>query len=112
MGFISFMETVPKMEGHFAPQSPLCNAKKYPYTDIIVADETLSTRLKTLSAKLGVEHPMENSGTSTHSTGAKEKLAAMFKGKVNLVGRILKMFEEDCELLPEACDVEDLMKLL
>merc|ERR1712226_83225 len=64
--FVSFLETVPKMEGHFAPQTPLCNVEVYPYTDIIFADENMNLRLKALSTKLGVEHPLEDRGTSSH----------------------------------------------
>jgi len=110
--FVSFMETISNMEGHFSPQTPLCNVQKFPYTDIIYADETMSVRLRDLSSKLGVKHPTEDEVTSKHSTGAKKNMAALFKGKKELIGRILKMFEEDCHIFPEACDVEELMRAI
>ena len=36
-------------------------------------------------------------------------MADIFKGKKELIKRILKMFGEDCKLFPEACDIEELM---
>eukprot|EP00551_Chaetoceros_affinis_P016177 CAMPEP_0203688042 /NCGR_PEP_ID=MMETSP0091-20130426/894_1 /ASSEMBLY_ACC=CAM_ASM_001089 /TAXON_ID=426623 /ORGANISM="Chaetoceros affinis, Strain CCMP159" /LENGTH=317 /DNA_ID=CAMNT_0050557493 /DNA_START=135 /DNA_END=1088 /DNA_ORIENTATION=- len=108
-GFVSFIETVPKIEGHFAPQTPLCSVQKFPFTDIIRVDENFSSNLKKLSAKLRVKHPTEKESTSTHKTGAKDKMVDIFKGKPKLVRRILKLFEVDCVNIPEACDVQDLM---
>ncbi len=107
--FVNFMETVPKVEGHFAPQTPLCNLDRFPYTDIIQADEHLSTRLKNISSKLGVEHPEEKKKTSKHKTGAKEKMVAIFKDKPHLIKKILNMFKEDCERIPESCNVEEIL---
>ncbi len=110
--FVSFMETVPTKEGHFASQTPLCNLEKFPYTDIIRVDENLSSKLHELSQKLGVEHPAKNEKTSSHKTGAKEKMITLFKGKEYLIERILNIFNEDCINIPEACDVKDLMVAL
>ena len=112
--FVSFMErvTTPRMEGHFAPQTTLCEVGKFPYTDFIVANETLSANLKVLSKKLGVKHPKESERTSSHKTGAKDKMVSLFEGKQELIGRILKLFEEDCEQIPEACDVKNVKDAL
>jgi len=110
--FVLFMETVPKLEGHFAPQTPLCNIQKYPFTEIIRVDENLSLKLVDLSSKLGVEHPAENGQSRRHRTGAKEKMVDLFKGKAYLIDKILDMFHEDCANIPEACDVDDLMAAL
>ncbi len=107
--FISFMETVPSFEGHFHAQAPLCSLGKYPFTDMISADETLSDSLKALSEKLGVEHPMEDKSTSTHSTKAKAKMVALFKDRPHLIQRILDMYKVDCENIPGACNVDELM---
>jgi len=107
--FVNFMETVPKVEGHFAPQTPLCNLKRFPYTDMVRADEHLNTRLKNISSKLGVEHPEENKKTSKHKTGAKEKMVNIFKDKPFLIQKILSMFKEDCERIPDACNVDEIM---
>jgi hypothetical protein len=107
--FVSFMETVPKMEGHFDSQTFCCNPQKIPYTDIIYADNTMSAHLEQLSKKLGVEHPHENNRTSNHATGAKDKMVDLFKGKKELIPRILNMFQEDCHMFPKLCDVEDLI---
>jgi len=108
--FVSFMETVPKKEAHFSLQTPLCNVQKFPYTDIIYADKTMSARLEDLSSKLGVKHPIEDKATSKHGTGAKKMMSELFKGKKKLIERILKMFEEDCNIFPDTCNVEELMR--
>jgi len=107
--FVTFMETVPKVEGHFAPQTPLCNVERFPYTDIIQADENLSEKLKVISTKLGVPHPDENKKTTKHKTGAKEKMVEIFKDRPHLIKKILAMFKEDCERIPQSCDVKDIM---
>ncbi len=109
--FISFMETVPKdkHEGHFHAQTSLCSIDKYPFTDIIRVDDNLNSKLKFLSSKLGVRHPEAHRKTARHRTGSKSHLVELFKGKPHLVSRILAMFEEDCNKIPEACDVKDLM---
>jgi len=107
--FVTFMETVPKFEGHFAPQTPLCNVDRFPYTDIVRVDENLSERLKNISFKLGVEHPEENIKTTKHKTEAKEKMVAIFKDRPHLIKKILNMFKEDCERIPQSCDVEEIM---
>ena len=112
--FLSFLESLPtkEWESHFAPQTPMCNAKEYPYTDIIMADEHLNDKLKELSDKLGVPHPAENPKTSSHATGAKNKLMDIFLGKEQLIPRILNLFEEDCVMFPNLCDVDDLLQSL
>mmetsp|Transcript_20249 Transcript_20249/g.25580 ORF Transcript_20249/g.25580 Transcript_20249/m.25580 type:complete len:407 (+) Transcript_20249:85-1305(+) len=107
--FIAFMETVPSFEGHFAPQAPLCSLGKYPVTDMISADETLSDRLKVLSAKLGVEHPGEDFKSKTHSTKANTKMVALFKDRPYLIQRVLDLFKVDCEKIPDSCNVEKLV---
>jgi len=112
--FVSFMENMPvtKIEGHFSPQTPICNVKNFPFTDIIAADEHLSKNLEILSEKLGVSHPLEKKVTSSHRTGAKDKLIRFFKGKEALIYRILAIFEEDCKVLPQSCDVDDVIAAL
>lgn len=110
--FITFMETVPKHEGHFAAQTPLCSVDKYPYTDFIEADEHLGLKLEMLSAKLSVRHPKENASTSTHQTKAKAKMNELFMGKPLLVERVLALFKDDCERIPDACDVTELMEAI
>lgn len=107
--FVNFIEKVVDLEDHFAPQTPLCDFPKFPYTDVIPTDKTLSKQLKSMSAKLGVEHPAEKKTTSTHKTGAKEKMVVMFKDKPHLIQKILNLFKEDCDNLPESCNVEDIM---
>ncbi len=107
--FVGFMETVPQFEGHFHPQTPLCNVGKYPFTDIIRVDENLNSKLEALSSKLGVKHPAMQEKTSRHRTGSKNKLVDLFKGRPRLVKRILKLYSDDCKTIPEACDVKDLM---
>ena len=107
--FVSFMETVPSFEGHFHAQASLCSLGRYPVSEMVCADETLSDSLKGLSASLGVEHPLEEKKSSTHSTKAKEKMVALFKDKPFLIQRILDMFKEDCEIIPGACNVDELM---
>jgi hypothetical protein len=107
--FISFMETVPRMEGHFHAQAPLCMLKTYPYTDIIFVDDYFNENLRALSKRLGVSHPTgDEKQTRKHSTGAKTKMANMFEGKEYLLDRILKLFDQDCRLIPNACDVDEL----
>ena len=112
--FVSFMEgvTAPRMEGHFAPQATLCGVEKFPYTDIIVANESLNANLKVLSKKLGVEHPEKSQHTTSHKTGAKYEMISLFEGKQELIGRILKLFEEDCKQIPKACDVKNVRQLV
>ena len=105
--FLSFMETVPRMEGHFSPQSPLCNIQKFPHTDIIMADENLDTNLQHLSKRLNVYHPQADNKTSSHAQGAKTKMRDIFRGRRDLVDRILKLFDEDCISYPKACIVEE-----
>ncbi len=107
--FVSFMENVPSFEGHFHAQAPLCSLGKFPFTDMISADETLSDSLKALSEKLGVEHPLEDKRSSNHSTKAKAKMVGMFKDRSHLIQRILDMFKVDCENIPGACDIDELM---
>mmetsp|Transcript_19581 Transcript_19581/g.24697 ORF Transcript_19581/g.24697 Transcript_19581/m.24697 type:complete len:478 (+) Transcript_19581:102-1535(+) len=107
--FISFMETVPSHEGHFHAQSSLCSIGKYPFTDFIQVDKNLSENLKLLSTKLGVKHPSEDERSSSHSTKAQERMVQLFKEKPYLVQRVLDMFKVDCENIPHACDVDDLM---
>lgn len=120
--FVSFMETVPSMESHFRSQTNHCwpnninhhsggagssNTIQSPYTDIILVNETLSTRLEELSVELGVQHPSEERDkTSSHSTFASEKIRHLFQGKSGLVRRILNLFEEDCKMFPQLCHVE------
>ena len=101
--FVAFLESVPSLEGHFAPQTPLCNLQKYPYTDIIHVDDKLSTKLETLSIKLGVQHPTEKNETRSHETGAKQRMASLFRNREELIPRILKLFKEDCDLFPKSC---------
>jgi hypothetical protein len=101
--FVTFMESVPSMEGHFAPQTPLCNVKKYPYTDIIRVDDRLSNNLADLSIKLGVQHPKEKGETRSHGTGAKQRMKSLFENREDLVPRILKLFKQDCDVYPESC---------
>ncbi len=107
--FISFMETVPSFEGHFHAQTPLCSLGKYPVTDVIAADETLSDSLRGLSETLGIKHPMEDKKSSSHSTNANAKMVALFKDKPYLIERVLDMFKVDCKYIPEACNVDKLM---
>ena len=107
--FVNFMETVPKFEGHFHAQTPLCSLERYPYTDFIQVDEKLNVKLEALSSKLGVEHPELQKKSRRHQTGSKSKMVDVFQGKPYLVSRILGMFKEDCAKIPEACDVKDLM---
>ena len=107
--FISFMETVPTFEGHFHAQSPLCSLGKYPVTDSIKVDETLSDSLKALSEKLGVKHPMEDNKTFKHSTRAKAKIVTLFKDKPYLIQRVLNIFKVDCENIPGACNIDVIM---
>jgi hypothetical protein len=109
--FVAFLENIPSdgWEGHFTAQAPLCNVNKFPFTDMINADETLSNSLVMLSEKLGVEHPREEGKTSSHRTGAADKMVAMFKDNPDLIQRILAMFKVDCDSIPGACDVDKLM---
>ena len=112
--FVSFMENMQagKMEGHFGPQTPLCNVKNFPFTDIIAVDEDLNKNLEILSEKLGVSHPPAKESTSKHRTGAKDLLTLFFKGKQGLINRILAIFEEDCKAFPQSCDVDDIIAAL
>lgn len=103
--FVAFMESVPHMEGHFAPQTPLCNFKKFPYTDIVFVDDDLSIKLQRLSVKLGVKHPLDDPKTSSHKTGARFRIANLLNENRDLIRRILKIFKEDCEVLPASCKV-------
>ena len=96
----------------FAPQVPLCNPQKFPYTDVIIADEHLSDKLRELSAKLGVQHPKEDKQTRSHGTGAKKKLVSIFKDQPELIQRLLVLFKEDCDMYPEICDVSELYKAI
>ena len=107
--FVSFMETVPKMEGHFHSQTTLCSLGIYPYTDIIRVDENLTSNLEALSSKLGVKSPEMKKITSRHHTDSKSKLLDLFRGRPHLVGRILEIYKEDCTAIPEACDVKSVM---
>jgi len=110
--FVSLMEKVPKMDGHFHAQASLCNLRTFPYTDIIYVDDHFDEKLRRLSEKIGVVHPAEEAKTRKHSTGANQKMVDIFRGKKGLLARILNLFDEDCRLLPEACDVDDLLASL
>ena len=99
-------------EGHFAPQVPLRNPQKFPFTDVIIADEHLSDKLRELSAKMGVQHPKEDKQTTSHGTGAKKKLVSIFKDQPELIKRLLVLFKEDCDMYPEICDVSELYKAI
>jgi hypothetical protein len=107
--FISFMETVPKMESHFNSQTSLCMLRTYHYTDIIYMDDNFDESLRDLSKRLGIDHPdADNKATRKNATGAKKKLAGIFKHNEEWIDRILKIFERDCRLLPKACEVDEL----
>ena len=110
--FVYFMENVPRVEGHFSPQTSLCgfsgDDRNYPVTDILHADDTLSDSLRNLSKKLQIDHPFEDKKTSSHSTGAKDKMKDLFLGRRELISRIMKLFEQDCKILPELCENKDL----
>ena len=111
--FISFMETVPTVEGHFHAQTPLCSIGTYPFTDMVKVDSTLSDYFKSLSKKYGVEHPLEEWKATRHKTNAESKMVELFKDKPHLIQRILNMFPEDCEKLPSsACNVDNLMSAI
>jgi len=110
--FVSLMEKVPKMEGHFHAQASLCNLRTFPYTDIIYVDDRFDGKLRRLSERIGVIHPTEEGKTRNHNTGANKKMVDIFRGKKGLLARILNLFDEDCRLLPKACDVDDLLASL
>jgi len=106
--FITFMESVPKMEGHFAPQTFVCEYEKYPYTHLIYADDEMNNRLGDLSHLLNVTYNPPKKA-SAHKTGSEKKMVELFKGRKDLLQRVLDIFEEDCKLLPKLCDVSDLL---
>lgn len=109
--FIDFMEQVKEknFEAYFKPQTKLCGIGKFPFTDIFRVDQNLTSNLEALSSKLGVTHPEVK---TYHTTISKNKMADLFKGKPQLVNKILQMFKEDCAKIPQACDVEDLMTVV
>jgi hypothetical protein len=109
--FISLLESVPRMEGHFGPQASICLIGKFPYTDVIYADENLDENLSRLSERLGIDHPHVEKGQN-HSTGAKSKFLEIFKGRAHLVLRLLKLYDEDCRVLPKACEIGELLSSL
>jgi hypothetical protein len=76
---------------------------------MINAHETLSDSLIMLSEKLGDEHPCEEDKTSSHQTGAADRMVAMFKDNPDLIQRILAMFKVDCHSILGACDVDELL---
>jgi len=51
--FITFMETVPTMEGHFEQQSKICEIGRYPWTEVVQVDDDLNGFLVNLSKELG-----------------------------------------------------------
>ena len=91
--------------------TPICLVGRFPYTDVIYADEHLDENLRRLSERLGIDHPHVEMGQK-HSTGAKSKIPELFKGKAHLVLRLLKIFDEDCRVLPKACEVGELLSSL
>ena len=103
--FLSFMETVPAMEGHFSPQTPLCGFLKFPHTDVIIADKNLDTHLRSLSQRLKVSHPPEDERTTSHAQGAKGKMSDIFRGRDDLLQRIIALFHQDCIAYSQICEV-------
>jgi hypothetical protein len=107
--FITFMESVPKMETHFAPQSFLCQYGQYPFTHLIFVDQKLNQKLANLSGHLGVNYHSPDHNTASHKTGSERKMARIFKGRKDLLQRVLNIFEQDCKLIPKLCEVEALV---
>lgn len=108
--FINFIQYHLEVDGHFAPQTLCCRPQLHPYTDVIVVDEDLNWKLKQLSTKLGIHHHIEPSNnTRAHKTGAKSKAFDLFKGRRDLLERVLDMYKDDCLYMPSMCNVTELM---
>jgi hypothetical protein len=111
--FIHFMQQNLYVDGHFAPQTFCCEPQHHPYSDVIVVDEDLNKKLEELSAKiLGIGHrvgpPPESA--RAHKTGSKSKIATLFKGRGDLLQKVLDMYKDDCLYMPSVCNVTDLMR--
>ncbi|KAL3908649.1 MAG: hypothetical protein SGILL_008405 [Bacillariaceae sp.] len=108
--FVGFMETVPHMETHFGPQTTFCEFGRYPYTHLIFADEGLTGKLRNLSFAIGANFTPPSKKTANHKTGSKMKAVELFRGRKDLLRRVLDMFEVDCRAVPNACDVSELLR--
>lgn len=108
--FIAFMESVPQMEGHFAPQTFVCQYQKYPFTHLIYVDQDLNNHLRNLSKHLGVTFKPPPQHAASHKTGSETKMIELFKGRKDLLQRVLNIFEQDCRILPELCNVTELLR--
>jgi hypothetical protein len=74
-------------------------------------DEHLDKNLCRLSDRLGIDHPPVEKAQK-HSSGAKSKIPELFQGKAHLITRLLKLFDEDCRVLPNACEAGELLPSL
>lgn len=111
--FIHFMQQNLYVDGHFAPQTFCCVPQHHPYSDVIVVDEDLNKKLEELSTKiLGIGHrvgpPPESA--RAHKTGSKSKIVTLFKGRGDLLQKVLDMYKDDCLYMPSVCNVTDLMR--
>lgn len=103
--FVTFMEQVGErnFEGHFAAQTRVCDLR-YPFTDIVLVDSQLDLTLKELGERLGVKPYLPSGGTGRkHSTDSGKRLQRFLRGRHGLILSVLRLFEQDCAVLPGMC---------
>jgi len=106
--FITFMENVNKMEGHFEKQTVVCETSRYPWTKFVWIED-LDDFLPKLSEVLGKEYKPPSKRSKSHATGSSEKMLKLFQGRKYLLDRVLKIFDQDCKEMPKMCDVQNIL---
>ena len=70
----------------------------------------MNDKLVELSKSLNVTYKAPTKKASSHKTGSDKKMIELFKGRKDLLDRVLKIFEQDCLILPQLCNVTQLLE--